>query len=308
MTDAVVVGAGVIGLTTAICLAERGLRVHIRTAEPPERTTSAVAGAFIGPGAHYMPDPVQSGWEAAAETDFEALITDPASGVRRSAGMFGARSAASIPVDASVMRQARATDPPVGMNYAVRVQGIVVDMRRYLSYLVDRFAAAGGRIHVDPLTSLREAGAPVVVNCTGLAARTLAADPQVYPVWGQHVVVANPGLDEFFIEWDGGDAFACWFPHGDRVVVGGVAVRDDRPLAPDPATAAAIVARCASIEPRLATAPILYHLVGRRPCRPGIRVEREDAGGLTVVHNYGHGGMGVTLSWGTARAAAALVA
>lgn len=41
-------------------------------------------------------------------------------------------------------------------------------------------------------------------------------------------------------------------------------------------------------------------VAGLRPFRPqGFRVERQRLGGKTVVHNYGHGGCGVTLSWGT---------
>ena len=47
--DVLVIGSGVAGLTSAISLAEAGLRVAIRTAAPPEATTSAVAGAVWGP-------------------------------------------------------------------------------------------------------------------------------------------------------------------------------------------------------------------------------------------------------------------
>ena len=47
--DVLVVGAGVVGLTTALCLAESGLRVGIRTAAPPGASTSAAAGAVWGP-------------------------------------------------------------------------------------------------------------------------------------------------------------------------------------------------------------------------------------------------------------------
>jgi D-amino-acid oxidase len=47
--DAIVVGAGVICLTTGICLVEAGLRVQIRTEVPPARTTFAAAGAMVGP-------------------------------------------------------------------------------------------------------------------------------------------------------------------------------------------------------------------------------------------------------------------
>ena len=41
--------------------------------------------------------------------------------------------------------------------------------------------------------------------------------------------------------------------------------------------------------------------VGLRPCRRGgVRCEMEVMGSKTVVHNYGHGGSGITLSWGCA--------
>ena len=40
------IGAGVAGLTTAVCLAESGLAVTIQAGELPRQTTSAVAGAI----------------------------------------------------------------------------------------------------------------------------------------------------------------------------------------------------------------------------------------------------------------------
>ena len=47
--DVLVVGAGVSGLTTAVCLAEAGHGVEIRADRLPPDTTSAVAGALWGP-------------------------------------------------------------------------------------------------------------------------------------------------------------------------------------------------------------------------------------------------------------------
>jgi D-amino-acid oxidase len=42
--------------------------------------------------------------------------------------------------------------------------------------------------------------------------------------------------------------------------------------------------------------------VGLRPYRPsGFRVAREAFGDKTLVHNYGHGGAGITLSWGSSK-------
>ncbi|MDH6624374.1 glycine/D-amino acid oxidase-like deaminating enzyme [Streptomyces sp. LBL] len=60
--------------------------------------------------------------------------------------------------------------------------------------------------------------------------------------------------------------------------------------------------RCASIRPELAKARVVAHRVGTRLSRPEVRVEAEDHGTrITVLHNYGHSGSGVTLSWGCAR-------
>jgi D-amino-acid oxidase len=81
------------------------------------------------------------------------------------------------------------------------------------------------------------------------------------------------------------------------VVLGGTAddTRADRQ--PDDEVAARILQRCVAIEPRLAGLPVLEHRVGLRPARARVRLEREG----TVVHNYGHGGAGVSISWGCAR-------
>jgi D-amino-acid oxidase len=87
-----------------------------------------------------------------------------------------------------------------------------------------------------------------------------------------------------------------------------VAQTGETSLEPDLELAKRMLAQCAEVEPRLAGAEILGHQVGLRPSRPMPRVEAERIGASTVIHNYGHGGMGVTLSWGTARAAQSLVA
>jgi D-amino-acid oxidase len=131
-------------------------------------------------------------------------------------------------------------------------------------------------------------------------------DPAVRSVRGQHVVVENPGLEEFFME-EPAPSWASWFPHGDHVVLGGNAEDDVWSLDPDPAVADEIVERCAAIEPRLAGARVIEHRVGLRPARPEVRVEGELIDSWRCVHNYGHGGTGVALAWGCAQDVRALV-
>jgi D-amino-acid oxidase len=98
-------------------------------------------------------------------------------------------------------------------------------------------------------------------------------------------------------------------PREETVVLGGTAQRGAGYLSPDPRTAEEIVARCAALVPEAAGARIIEHRVGLRPARTTVRLERDVlADGRPVVHCYGHGGAGVTMSYGCARDVVGLVA
>jgi D-amino-acid oxidase len=309
MADVVVVGAGVIGLTSAICLAEDGLDVRIVAADPPQRTTSRVAGAMWGSSLAGPADDVRR-WAEVSLTELRALAEVPESGVRVARGQLVARSTDEGPPPFLFpgVEITRRSDAPAGYRAAFALDVPIVDMPRHLAYLVARFEAVGGAIEVRSLGALGDVAgeAPVVVNCSGVGARALVPDAQVHAVRGQHVVVENPGLDEFLME-EPAPQWACFFPHGELVVLGGNAQEDEWSLEPDPVVAEGIVARCAAIEPRLADARVIEHRVGLRPARPEVRVEAERLGGSLCVHNYGHGGTGVGLAWGCARDVRALI-
>jgi D-amino-acid oxidase len=179
----------------------------------------------------------------------------------------------------------------------------VITMPRYLDYLRARYEAAGGSVTLASVGSLASLDAPVVVNCTGIGAHDLVPDPSVTPVRGQGVVVRNPGIDEFFIDHTlDGAHYVYVFPHVDVVLLGGTAEEGAWDLPPRPSVAARILRDCAAVFPSLRGAEIVAHRVGLRPYRPEVRLEAEALdGGRTLWHNYGHGGAGVSLSWGCAR-------
>jgi D-amino-acid oxidase len=310
--DAIVVGAGVVGLTTGICLAEAGLRVQIRADHPPPRTTSAAAGAMVGPPSSPPGDRAWA-WEQATLVEFTELAAVADTGVRIRRGLLAARpgSPPAPPgmAEATGLTPANVADLPPGFEYGMWATAPLVDMPRYLGYLTGRFGAAGGRIDIAPISSLSDVAAetPLVANCTGIGARRLVPDPELHPVRGQQVIVENPGLDTFFIEAPLGSAWASYFPHGDHVVLGGTATVDDWNLAADPAVAREIQNRCAEVEPRLRDAQVIGHRVGLRPTRSTVRLEIEKIGGSRCVHNYGHGSVGVSMSWGCAREATSML-
>jgi D-amino-acid oxidase len=311
--DVLVIGAGVSGLTSAICLAEAGMSVRVLTAEPPQQTTSATAGASWGP--YLVTDPRIVAWSLVSRAELECIaLREPEAGVRLVSGIEAAPAFCDPPDWAPSIHGFRLCAPNelpdgylTGWEYTIPL----VDMPRYLSYLENRLADAGTRIEINAIGSLDEIRgiAPIVINCGGLGARRLVDDRELYAIAGQVVIVDNPGIDRFFQDVAEGDDLTYVFPHSDYVVLGGTRVIGSEDVTVDPDVTDGIIKRCTNVEPRLRDATVLGHRarVGLRPTRDTVRLEREDVDGYVLVHNYGHGGAGVTLSWGCAREVLALV-
>ena len=186
----------------------------------------------------------------------------------------------------------------------------IIEMPVYLDHLLRRFTAAGGAVEERAFFSLDDASAGfrAVVNCAGLGARGISGDDSMTPIRGQIVRVSNPGLDNFLLDEDGPDGVTYIISRTEDCILGGTAEEGEWNTEPDPEIAEAIMRRCKELEPRLAGAEILEHRAGLRPGRPEVRLEAEILeNGIPCVHNYGHGGSGVTLSWGCAEEATRLV-
>lgn len=271
----IVVGAGVVGLTCAVRLLEEGHRVDVVARDLPLETASAVGAALVRPHRVGSDDVVRR-WTATSEAAFTALASaDGDHGVRVLPG----------------------TDVEVG-----DVVAPVVDMPRYLAWLTRRVDDLGGTVTRLNLAALPDHG-DVVVSCPGLGARLLGADHTVVPVAGQVVVVEQVGLERFWLDDRPGAPTTYVVPREREVVLGGTAQEGEWSRTPSPEVAADIVRRAAELVPELADARVLRHKVGLWPARPTVRLERVGQ----VVHCYGHGAAGVTLSWGCAADAAALL-
>jgi len=303
--DVLVIGAGVVGLTTAISLAEAGLSVTIRTDALPGQSTSVAAGAVWGLTKVGPPDRTLALGRVGLEV-LSKLAAEPGTGVRMAAG----REVSRTPLEPyywtrliTDLRTCEASELPDGFTHGWHYTAPLATMPVYLDYLRGRFERAGGTLEVTAVGSLGElaGAAPVIVNCSGAAAHDLVPDPAVVPVRGQVVIAANPGIEEFLIDRDPEPPWIVYmFPHGDTILLGGT--NDEGNWDEDPKTEVAerIVAECSAIEPRLRGVEILGHRVGLRPCRPEVRLESEPLGGGVLWHNYGHGGAGISLSWGCA--------
>lgn len=311
--DVIVIGAGVSGLTTAISLAEAQLNVELLAARPPLLTTSAMAGASWGP--YMITDDRVLPWAESTRGVLERLALLPHSGVKLLNGMEADPDGAEPPdwaVGLPDYRKCDSSELPEGYRSGWSYTIPIMHMPTYLGYLTERLAAAGVQVRLlaARLRSLEEvrSPAPVLVNCTGLGAASLVPDEMLYPTRGQLVLVRNPGVTTFFQDNLESDDLTYYLPHGEHVILGGSAIPYREDQQPDPTIAAGIIARCAKIDPRFADAEVIANLVGLRPSRAeGIRLEAEQLAGRTVIHNYGHGGSGVTVSWGCAAEVLALV-
>lgn len=316
MTDTlqvVVIGAGISGLTTAISLLDAGHAVQIVAAEPSATTTSALAAAVWFP-THVGP------WERVlrwGEDTYDVLAVHadmqvPGVVMRESLGLY--RQPPGEPEWAAAVggvRVAEADELPPGYRYGLRFAVPLAEMPIYLPWLVGRVGELGGEFVQRHVQSLHEVGggADLVVNCAGLGARELIGDRALYPVRGQIVRVTNPGLtlsvrDEHH---PGGRAYV--HPRRDDCILGGTLDEGRWDTTVDMAVGAAIIERCWDLVPALRNARVIEHVVGLRPGRSTVRLEEDEqlSSGARVIHNYGHGGAGITLSWGCAREVVALI-
>ncbi len=293
MRRVIVVGAGVIGLSCAVRLLEAGHRVDVVGRDLPLETTSSVAAAVWSPYSRPQEHVVR--WARAAYEAFAELCDDASAGVvmRTGTELFHEPGDLwwrdALPPGAGPDRE---TSLPAGYVSGLTMRTPVIEMPIYLRWLATRVEALGGTITRMNLSAL-PTGDALVVNASGIGARLLGGDSSVAPVRGQVVLVEQVGLDRWWID-SGPPTYIV--PRSRDIVLGGTAGEGEWSRSPEPATAASILERAARIEPRLAGARVLRHRVGLRPGRPTIRLEREG----DVIHCYGHGGCGVTVSWGCA--------
>ena len=303
-----VVGGGVVGLTTALRLAQAGHRVECLRDLPVERTVSALAGGLWFPY-HVEPRERVVGWGLVALEQFTALATDRATGVLMRQGVLVERHGEDRWWTSGVpgWRGARAAEVPAGATGGVVVTLPVVTMPVFLPWLEGRCAAAGVQFQAGTVDDLADVEGDVVVVAAGLRSGALVGDAEPTASRGQVALLSNPGLTRWLVDDEHPDGLVYAVPHPEWVVCGGTDVLGSWDTEPDAAVHAAIVARVRESVPALSAAEVLGSRVGLRPVAPAVRLGKDEVGGRVVVTNYGHGGAGVTLSWGCAEEAVRLV-
>jgi len=349
-----VIGAGVVGLTTALCARQAGYEVVVVADRFAPDITSVVAGAlWEWPPAvcgHHRDEASlerAKAWCMTSYRRFQQLAQNPHTGVHiRPAVFYFRRPVADDPVEYRKMLELRQHvhgfrhDPALATEHGVNpAAGVVdaytylapmIDTDRYLRWLLAEVVRAGCtvvRARIDGDLAEQEQrvldafAADAIVNCTGLGSVALTGEP-MYPLRGALVYAHNDGrsmpriTSAHCMSYNarlGGQNMVFIVPRGhDLLVLGGLVEPDewhtDLTLDSHPPIRD-MLTRCQDFLPVLRRLTLVADptvRVGLRPARAnGVRLDRQS--GTRTVHNVGHGGSGVTLSWGCADEAVGLL-
>lgn len=298
-----IVGGGIIGVTTGVVLSEAGHNVRIFSRDAHTEITSWAAAAISCP-VSVEDSPRVNGWFEQTNEVLEELKDDPRTGVSRIAWRkFSAHTEIPVLSWMDYMTGARFLAPeecprPYRSGIFAPIFQMVVDT--YYSYMLERFRTSGGVYEIRKIGALQDLvdDFDILVNATGVYARYFAHDESVEPARGQVVIVKNKGVNQHTTAFDTKNYI---YPRGDSCLLGGSFDVGEWDMAPDPELTRSILDWATMMEPSLKDAEILDVRVGLRPLRPTVRLELGRLeGGAPVIHNYGHGGAGYTLSWGCA--------
>jgi glycine/D-amino acid oxidase-like deaminating enzyme len=246
--DVAVLGCGAVGLATARLLQERGRSVSIYARELPPHTTSNIAGAqwfpaYVFERDRIAPDFMPKFTESAhiANARFQIMV-GPRYGIRWLPNYFmldrpfheGGLLSADSPIKDlfAEIRELPAAENPFPYPFVRQVDTMMIEPNTYLPALMEDFRSAGGQIVVR---EFRDAGdlqalpQPVVVNCTGLGAKSLFGDDEIMPVKGQlTILLPQPEIEYCTIPDD-----LYMFPRTDGIVLGGTHESNVWTLTPD---------------------------------------------------------------------------
>ncbi len=294
----IVLGSGVIGLTSAILLQESGYKVEIWSSKVTPDTTSDVAAAFWLP---FNAEPIDKVLEWSKET-FEFtrahLINVENSGCMIIPFSQLTMTGPKKPWWESIVPQLQTvTDGlPDSYSYAFEFSTVLFDSSVYMKYLIHKFLRNDGVLINKEIESISDLPAGLSVNCLGLGAKSIFSDLELYPVRGQVLVVEKNGFEKIILD---PEHEMLIVPRTNDIIIGATVQKNDDDLSIRKSDTDRMLGSVVKLYPDFEW-KLIGEKVGLRPARSSIRLEREIIGDKTVIHNYGHGGSGYTVSWGCA--------
>ncbi|XP_050514531.1 D-aspartate oxidase isoform X2 [Diabrotica virgifera virgifera] len=323
-----IVGAGAIGLTTALAIQRKfpNIDITIFTKEVSPHTTSDVAAGLWGPV--YLRDTPDDKIAYWSQETYEQLLTWWKQGKARKYGVCLMPSV--MLTDKSDFKLPKWLDSTLGYYILPKDELAKISNRidvkltagvsfisfsweggLFLRTLQKQFTENGGKIVIQAVKKLQELkDFDVIINCAGLGAGEIVGDQEMIPIRGQVRKVEAPWIYESCV-LDVKPKVAYIIPNTHQLTLGGTANYDVHDTTISETDKINIVRDCNQLDRSLKSAKTLRDVVGLRPGRSQVRVDIETVPHgdkeLTVIHNYGHGGAGITLSLGCAEEASNLL-
>jgi len=250
--QAAVLGAGVIGLTTARMLQDHGFTVAIHAAAlPPDTTSNVAAGVFgVTDVAAEFVEPFVSQLQFAARFShnyFQPFV-GRSYGVRWFTLYLLGDAPITHPPEFAVTPELYPLTPfgpgehPFPTTYAASLPTLIAETNVFIPKLMEDFLRMGGTVTVqsfDDSAELDQLPQPLLMNCTGIGAKELFGDTELTPVKGQiSLLQPRPGLEFGYID-PANDLYM--FPRSDGVILGGSHEIGQWDPAPDPVVAKRIL-------------------------------------------------------------------
>ncbi|RIJ32619.1 FAD-dependent oxidoreductase [Henriciella mobilis] len=262
-----VLGAGVMGLTTALILARRGHAVTVYAEHLPPHTTSNIAGVLWFPTGYFdrnvaTPDFLRRNHLLirAAHRGFLPYVNRPGYGVywadhhalsRRTPVAYD-----SLPGGDDIYPELQRAHENTLFGYAFmeRFRAMIIDPDFYLDEIMQDAQIAGAHFIGTRLSGLSDVEAlpePVIVNCTGLGARDLFGDESLVPIRGQlSHLLPQPEIDYSYVA-PTAEGVLYMFPRKTGIVLGGTHEMGETAMEPDPAQIKRMVEGHAELANRL---------------------------------------------------------
>jgi glycine/D-amino acid oxidase-like deaminating enzyme len=222
-----VIGAGVLGLSTARLVQEAGFPVTIYAKDLPPNTTSNASGGQISPFGHYREGLVTPAWQqqfkAAMDYSwqrFQILVGERYGIGWRTTYEQGHDEPGPMDPYRPNQRLAGREAHPFPIGDVTIYDTMYVDVTRYLEGLTADIRERGGVIRQREFAdaaSLSELSERLIFNCTGIGARQLFGDEELQPVRGQ-VVVLQPQPE---IRYSASGGWGYMFANPGGILLGG---------------------------------------------------------------------------------------
>ena len=280
MKNIAVVGAGIIGLTSAATLLKAGHRITIYCERLPMQTTSVKAGAIWLP---FLTEPrhLVNQWAKYSYEIFCRQFAEHTEGIQMVELNVFANDQSALDYDGLIpgdaMMVLKKDELPSGAKAGCRMKVPLIEPPLYLAALEKQLQKSDVKIIQQKINSLNALHQfDCVINCTGLGARWLVNDESVIPVSGQIVKTEKIENAICFTDKTDTDHPVYLFPRNDGCILGGSAVRNDFSEEPLLEMCESILSRVSAFEQRVRQAKIISEYVGLRPWRPSVRLEKEE--------------------------------